>query len=54
MTALYRCGEHAQALRVYAEVQKVLDDELDTAPGPGLEAIRGLENAKASELGKWL
>src|SRR5699024_985714 len=42
MTALFRLGEHAQALEVYTAARDVLAAELGTAPGPSLEAIRSL------------
>ena len=42
MTALFRLGEHAQALEVYTAARDVLAAELGTSPGPSLEAIRSL------------
>lgn len=42
MTALYRCGDHAQALEVYASARGVLATELGLSPGPALEAVHAL------------
>ena len=39
MTALYRCGRHAEALRVFAEGRRVLADELGIDPGADLSRI---------------
>ncbi|MFF4011846.1 BTAD domain-containing putative transcriptional regulator [Streptomyces sp. NPDC001717] len=38
MTALYRCGRQADALRVFQEGRSVLADELGVEPGSGLRA----------------
>lgn len=42
MTALYRCGDHTQALEVYANTRAALHTELAVAPGPALQAIHAL------------
>lgn len=42
MTALYRCGDHAQALEVYASCRAALASELGAGPGPSLQAIHAL------------
>ncbi len=39
MIALYRCGRHAEALRVFAEGRKVLAEELGIDPGGDLSRI---------------
>ncbi len=39
MIALYRCGRHAEALRVFAEGRRVLADELGIDPGSDLSRI---------------
>ena len=39
MIALYRCGRHAEALRVFAEGRRVLADELGIDPGSALSRI---------------
>src|SRR5580704_13279192 len=39
MIALYRCGRHADALRVFAEGRRVLADELGIDPGSDLSRI---------------
>jgi DNA-binding SARP family transcriptional activator/tetratricopeptide (TPR) repeat protein len=39
MVALYRCGRHAEALRVFAEGQHVLAEELGIDPGGELSRI---------------
>jgi DNA-binding SARP family transcriptional activator/Tfp pilus assembly protein PilF len=40
MIALYRCGRHAEALRVFAEGRRVLAEELGIDPGADLSRIR--------------
>lgn len=42
MTALYRCGDHAQALEVYANGSAALEAELGLGPGPALQAVHAL------------
>ncbi len=39
MVALYRCGRHAEALRVFAEGRRVLAEELGIDPGGDLSRI---------------
>src|ERR1700749_916060 len=39
MIALYRCGRHAEALRVFAEGRRVLAEELGIDPGGDLSRI---------------
>ena len=39
MIALYRCGRHAESLRVFAEGRRVLADELGIDPGSELSRI---------------
>jgi len=39
MIALYRCGRHAEALRVFAEGRRMLADELGIDPGSDLSRI---------------
>jgi DNA-binding SARP family transcriptional activator/tetratricopeptide (TPR) repeat protein len=39
MIALYRCGRHAESLRVFAEGRRVLADELGIDPGSDLSRI---------------
>ncbi|WP_280722363.1 AfsR/SARP family transcriptional regulator [Kitasatospora sp. MAA4] len=38
MTALYRCGQQADALNVYQQIRQRLGRELGLEPGPGLQA----------------
>lgn len=42
MTALYRYGDHAQALEVYTSCRAVLASELGAGPGPSLQAIHAV------------
>ncbi|WP_257041322.1 AfsR/SARP family transcriptional regulator [Streptomyces sp. TLI_55] len=42
MTAAYGCGRQADALRVYARVQRRLRDDLGTDPGEALSRLQGL------------
>jgi DNA-binding SARP family transcriptional activator/tetratricopeptide (TPR) repeat protein len=42
MIALYRCGRHAEALRVFADGRRVLADELGIDPGSELSRIHQL------------
>ena len=42
MLALYRCGRQAEALQVYQDIRRELDDELGLEPG---QALRRLEQA---------
>jgi predicted ATPase/DNA-binding SARP family transcriptional activator len=39
ITALYRCGRQADALRAYQQAREVLADELGIDPGPELQAL---------------
>jgi DNA-binding SARP family transcriptional activator len=39
MLALYRCGRQADALEVYRQTSRTLDEELGIAPGPGLRRL---------------
>src|SRR4051794_31991830 len=39
VTALYRCGRQADALRAYQEARQALIDELGVEPGPELKAL---------------
>ncbi len=39
MLALYRAGRHAEALRTFAQLQGVLDEELGIEPSPGLRSL---------------
>ena len=39
MTALYRAGRQGEALAVYADLRRALDDELGLDPSPELEAL---------------
>jgi predicted ATPase/DNA-binding SARP family transcriptional activator len=39
MTALYRCGRQAEALRAFQDARRVLTDELGIEPSPGLRAL---------------
>ncbi|MDQ8704529.1 BTAD domain-containing putative transcriptional regulator [Streptomyces sp. LHD-70] len=41
MRALYRSGRPGEALEVYQEVRRLLDDELGLEPGPELAALQG-------------
>ncbi|GAA3823124.1 transcriptional regulator AfsR [Streptomyces phyllanthi] len=40
MLALYRCGRQAEALAVYADIRRLLADELGVDPRPGLSALQ--------------
>lgn len=40
MLALYRSGRHAEALAVYADVRRLLDDELGVEPSAALSDLR--------------
>ncbi|BAL91748.1 putative SARP-family transcriptional regulator [Actinoplanes missouriensis 431] len=42
MTALYRLGRQAEALRLYDEAQRLLSDELGVDPGPALQRLHTL------------
>ncbi|SHH06069.1 AfsR/SARP family transcriptional regulator [Streptoalloteichus hindustanus] len=39
MLAAYRCGRQAEALSVYTDTRRVLDEELGIEPGPGLREM---------------
>jgi len=39
MTALYRCGRQAEALRAFQDARRVLTDELGIEPSPSLRAL---------------
>ena len=39
MTALYRCGRQADALRAYQRARTTLGEELGVEPGPELETL---------------
>ena len=39
MVALYRCGRHPDALRVYQQFHRLLADELGLAPSPSLQRL---------------
>ena len=41
MLALYRCGRQADALVIYREARRRLDDELGIEPGPQLRELEG-------------
>ena len=40
MLTLYRCGRQAEALEVYTDARRVLNDELGLEPGPGLQRLQ--------------
>jgi DNA-binding SARP family transcriptional activator len=40
MSALYRSGRPAEALAVFEQGERLLDEELGLGPGPGLQALR--------------
>jgi DNA-binding SARP family transcriptional activator len=52
MLALYRCGRQADALEVYRETSRVLDEELGIAPSPALRRLEAaiLNQEQALEL----
>jgi DNA-binding SARP family transcriptional activator/DNA-binding CsgD family transcriptional regulator/tetratricopeptide (TPR) repeat protein len=39
MLALYRCGRHVQALEAFAELRRVLSDDLGVIPGPDVQGL---------------
>jgi DNA-binding SARP family transcriptional activator len=52
MTALYRRGRPAEALRVYADARRVLLDELGVEPGPELQRLQDdILNSREIEIG---
>jgi DNA-binding SARP family transcriptional activator/ABC-type branched-subunit amino acid transport system substrate-binding protein len=50
MTGLYRCGRQAEALAVYQDVRRRLDEELGLEPGPALRDLERQILGQAPEL----